>query len=795
MSSFLRDVRVAARVLLRAPGFSLVVILSLGVGVALAVATLAVVNAYLLRSMPFPAAERLFQIAYSRTSEPAPRELEKIDWAALGDVVEVALASDPDVLYLTEGGFTERANSALVSAGYLEGLGVRPALGRTLRESDATTSADRVALISHALWRNRFGMRPDILGRQFRAYSAEDTRATFTLTVVGVLPPEFWTSRPTDVMLPLRTGAVTAYSVRLRDGVTIADAERRIADAVRAAASAIPPTWSGVRLRAMQEQYAEPVRPMLVAISFASAIALAIVCANVIVLLLLRSTRRQKEVAVRLALGAGRGQVMRMIVAEALILTAAATAIGVAVTAAGLRTLAPIVEQNLGRVAPGGTSAIAIDGAVLVAVGGIGSIVALALTLAPALASSRHDLFSSLRRDDRGGTGSVGGRRLRSFLTAAEVAGSVALLVGCGLLVRTALHLAKTDLGIDTTAVVAAQVTLPAQAYPTPAALAAFYGRLQDEMRQPATFTDWPVLVEPIRHPIEADGADVDGLLIGAAGVSPRFFETFGIDIIEGRQFSAADRIGSEPVAMISQSLARRLWPNGGAVGRRIRTGEELSVRAPLGSWRTVVGVVADVRQTVTDSDLRDVYLPFEQVPNRFTTVLFEADRPLAEWLGAFRRSVAAIDDEVAVSASPTPSAAAARQLAGPRFLAALFTGFAIFTALLALLGLYGVVAYAIQQRQREVAIRMALGATGAAVTTLLVRHGATILAVGLATGLVGAIAVARLLQAQIHGVAPFDAATFAATAALLGAAGLIASWWPARRAARSNPLTALKAE
>ena len=188
------------------------------------------------------------------------------------------------------------------------------------------------------------------------------------------------------MILPLRTGAVTAYYVRLRDGVTLAEAERRIADAVRAAASAIPPTWSGVRLRAMQEQYVEPVRPMLVAISFAAAIALAIVCANVVVLLLLRSTRRQKEVAVRLALGAGRGQVISMIVAEALILTAAATAVGVAVTAAGLRTLAPIVEQNLGRVAPGGTSAIAIDGAVLVAVGGIGSIVALALRLETGMA-------------------------------------------------------------------------------------------------------------------------------------------------------------------------------------------------------------------------------------------------------------------------------------------------------------------------------------------------------------------------------------------------------------------------
>ena len=615
------------------------------------------------------------------------------------------------------------------------------------------------------------------------------------MTVVGVLPPAFWTSRTIDVMLPLRTGVVTTFMVRLREGVPVAEAERRITRLTEGAAKAIPAGWSGVRLRSVHEQYVAPLRPVLLAITTATVLVLAIVCANVVVLMLLRSTRREKEIALRLALGAGRTHVLRMLVAESCLLSISALGLGLALIAVTLRALAPLVEQNLGRSVPGGTAGIAIDETVLMAAGGIGLVVMMALSLSPLLSSWQPDLFSSLRRDGHGGVGSPTGRRVRSALTAAEVAGSVALLVGCGVMVRTVVHLMRTDLGVETSRVVRAQVTLPARPYSTPTALTGFYDRLLERMDASTGLADWPPLIEPLRHPVEVEALDTTDLSVGVVGVNHGFFDTLGIRVIEGRPFTSADRIGAAPVAIVSEALARRLWPTGDAVGRRIRTTEEISVRAPLASWRTIVGVAANIRQTVTDEDLKDIYLPFHQVPNRFTSVMFRTDRPAATWLGALRRAVSEINPEVAVSESPSLDFDAKRQVAGPKFLASLLTGFGTFTALLAVLGLYGVVTYAVHQREREIAIRIALGATSAGVTTMLVRHGAALLAVGLACGLVAALGVTRILQTQLHGVSTFDALSMTTTCVLLGSAGLVATWWPARRASQRSPIVVLKGD
>lgn len=799
--TWLRDLRHAARVLRRSPAFSLAAVLSLGLGFALSTTTVAVVNAYFLRSFPYPAAERLYNVAYARTGEPQPQGLAAIDWLSLNDVVEVALASDPDVLYLTEGGYTQSAPCSHVTAGYLEGLGIRPALGRSFSDADAVEGAPRVVLISHALWRDRFDLDPNVIGRQFRAYSAEDERATATLTIAGVLPPDFWTSRRIDVLLPLPNGVVPTYMVRLREGVPVELAERRITEQARAAATKLPAQWGGVRLRSVHEQYVAELRPVLRAVTIAAALVLVIACANVALLMLLRSTRRQKEVALRMALGAGRADVMRMLVTEACVLSAAAFAIGLALTALTLGSLAPLIEQNLGRRVPGGPSAITIDATVVGVALVVGLCIAFALSLAPMFSTWRADLFNTLRRDGQGGAGSLTGRRVRSILTAAEIAGALALLVGCGVMVRTVLHLTRTDLGIETDRIVRAQLSLPSQPYNDQAALIAFYDRLLERLGSPgskdtpSSFSNWPPFAETLRHPVEAEGADTRNLQVGVTSVTAGYFQTLGMRVIDGRPFEAGDRVGAEPVAIISDALARRLWPDGRAIGRRIRTAEEVSVRAPLTVWRTVVGVTANVRQTFTDEDPLDIYLPFMQAPNRFSSFYLKTDAPLSSWLGRLRTVVSEINPEVAVAASPSLSTGANELLAGPRFLASLMTGFALFAAVLAVLGVYGVVSYAVQQREREIAIRMALGATAAGVTTMLVKHGAALLAIGIVGGLIAASGITRMLRAQLHGVGPFDVLTVAVTAAALGTAGLIATWWPARRAARRSPLGALKGD
>ncbi|HUR19155.1 MAG TPA: ABC transporter permease, partial [Vicinamibacterales bacterium] len=486
------DLRHAARLLRRTPAFSLAAIVSLGLGFALSTSALAVVNAYFLRSLPYPGAERLYNVAYARTGELQPQGLETMDWSSLGDVVEVAIASDPDVLYLTEGGYTQSAPCSHVTTGFLEGLGIRPALGRALSDADAVEGAPRVVLISHALWRDRFDLDPNVIGRQFSAYSAEDERATATLTIVGVLPADFWTSRRIDVLLPLRNGVVTTYMVRLREGVPVDLAEGRITTQARVVAKSIPAQWGGVRLRSVHEQYVSELRPVLRAVTMAAALVLVIACANVALLMLLRSTRRQKEVALRMALGAGRADVIRMLVTESCVLSAAAFAAGLALTAVTLGSLAPLIEQNLGRRVPGGPSAITIDATVVALAGAVGLGIAFALSLAPMLSTWRTDLFNTLRRDGQGSTGSLTGRRVRSILTTAEIAGALALLVGCGVMVRTVLHLTRTDLGFQTDHIVRAQFSLPSQPYNDKSALLGFYDRLMERLDAPASLSDWP---------------------------------------------------------------------------------------------------------------------------------------------------------------------------------------------------------------------------------------------------------------------------------------------------------------
>jgi hypothetical protein len=356
-------------------------------------------------------------------------------------------------------------------------------------------------------------------------------------------------------------------------------------------------------------------------------------------------------------------------------------------------------------------------------------------------------------------------------------------------------HLTRTDLGIDIEHVVRAQFSLPAQPYSDKSAQLAFYDRVLERLDATASLADWPPFAELLKHPMEAEAAETGNLRVGVISVTDSFFPTLGMRVIDGRRFAPADRAGSEPVAIISDALARRLWPEGRAVGRRIRTAEEVSVRAPLTVWRTVVGVTANVRQTFTDDDPLEIYLPFLQVPNRFATLYLKTDAPLSSWRDHVRSVVAEINPEVAFAVSPSLTTGANELLAGPRFLASLMTGFGAFAALLAVLGIYGVVTYAVQQREREIAIRMALGATASGVTAMLVRHGAALVAIGVTCGLIAASGVTRMLQAQLHGVGPFDVLTLFVTAAALGSAGLLATWWPARRAARKSPLGALKGD
>jgi putative ABC transport system permease protein len=799
IADFWRYLRYGARTLGRNKGFTIVAVFSLALGFALVATTLAVVNAYLIRSMPFPAADRLYHVIYTTPGVYEPRGVATLDWKSLSDVVEVADASQLARFYIGEGAEMREALGLSVAPGVGEMLGLRTVVGRPFLAEEFRAEAEKVALIGYALWEQRFGADPNVVGRSFKARRSNLAEPLETFRIVGVLPPDFHYARAyergvMEFAVPLTTPR-QAYLARLRAAVPTPQAERRITEALRAIGSNFPPNWNGVKLESTHDRYVNELRPMLTPVTVAAGLALVIVCVNVAALLLLRALRRQKEMAVRIALGAGRNHIVRILVSEICLLCGVAFVIGLALTQVALRLLAPIVEERLGRGAPGGTAAIALDPSVLLLVGGAGVLIALSLSFIPMITPWEKRLADALRREGRSGTDSPTTRRLRSGLIALEVALSVALLVGCGLMIRSAVNLVRTDLGFQTEHVVRARIALPNRTYPDTRAFQQFYGRLRERLaattNAPFALTNFIPFYEYPLSTFEVGAATNERGAASVMAVSEGYFDLLGIRIQQGRGFTAADREGAEPVAVVSETLARRLWPQGAAVGQRIRPAEQADRNVP-GVWRTIVGVARDARQTHMDTDLNDIYLPFMQAPSRYAPLYLRTDRPASVWLEALRATVAELDREVLVSNENTLDREAEKLLAAPRFLTAILTGFALFAALLASIGIYGVTAYAVQQREREIAIRVALGATPGGILRMFLRQGGLVLAIGVAGGLFAAVAVAKTLASQLHGVAPFDAASFAGASAVMAAVGLLAILWPVRRAAQQDPMRAL---
>jgi putative ABC transport system permease protein len=789
------DVRIAVRTLLRARGFTATAVGTLGLGLALAVTVVAVVNAYLLRSLPYPEARRLYSIRYAPPDWSAAERLTSLDWHALDDVIEHPIAWDLDMFYLLGGELPERAPGAWVTPGFMEGLGVRTAIGRAFTRADFRTGAGEVALISHALWQRRFGGSPAALGQRFRAYVSDRPEEAETFQVIGVLPAGFWHVNPyTDVIVPLRAQTYP-YMARLREGVPPEAAERRIAGLVRQGVGTLPPGWA-VSLRSVHGEYVTRVKPTLVTVAAAAALVLGIAFANVTFLLLVRALRRDAEIAVRQALGAGRGHLARLLAAEGLVLTGAATVAGLGAGWLALQWLRPIVGQQLGRPAPGGPSAITIDGGVLVILLGCGIVSTCVCALAPLAAALRGSLAEAMQRGSRSGRETPRSRRVRSGLVALELGASLALMAGCGLMVRTVVHLRFVDVGFHAQPVLAASLGLRERSYPDAPARLAFYDRLLPRLAavpgvEAVTLAGWPAVAPaPTSAVRAADGASIAA---SARAVSPEYFATLGIRRVSGRDFDRGDRIGGAPVAIVSETVASRLWPSASALDRRIFVSGRTPGNVEGDRWRTVVGVTADVRQSSTDEDLADVYVPFLDAPARFASVYARTTGPPVASLRALRQAAGEIDREVSLEGLGSLEELLANERRGPRFLGILLAIFAGVAVALALVGVYGLVAYGVSQRRHEIAVRIAFGADPRAVPRRFVREGAAIAGLGLLPGLYGARVMGRLLETQVHGVRTDDLVTLVVAAGTLAAAAIVAAWWPARRAAATDPAIALR--
>jgi putative ABC transport system permease protein len=799
------DVRIALRTLIRAPGFTTAVIFTLGLAMALCAAVLLVVNAYLIRELPYPGASRLYSARYSPPGERPPQDLAALNWRSLDDVIEHPIAWDLDMFYLIGGEHTESAPGAWVTPGFMRGFGIEAAIGRGFDASAFVTGSPQVALISHSLWQRRFGGDPSIVGRRFEAYVSDRPEEAETFTIVGVLPAGFWHVNPyTDILTPLRAETYP-YFVRLREGVPAADASARITTLVRKGGG-VPPGWQ-VQLVPAHDGYVASVRPVLRAIGAAAGLVLLVAAANVAALLLIRATRRQREVAVRMALGAGRLGIARLLTIEGLLLALGATAVGLLAGGLAAAWLAPVVQRELGRPAPGGAPAFAIDAPIVLVCSAAGLLLAFACALVPLAASWRCNFQQALHSATRSATEGRRSQRIRSVLIALEIAASLALVAGSVLMIRSVIHMVRVDFGIRADRVLSAPLTLRQRRYPNAADRIAFYERLLPRLSgipgvEQASLGDWYPFQQPMPREVEAErsreaaGDTRRSARAAMLAASAGWFETMRVPMVAGRTFTAADRDGGEPVAIVSQSLARQLWPSGGALGSRVFVTEEADVDAPAApTVRVVVGVARDVRQIQADENLADLYVPLLQTASRFARIYVRTSGAPAAWLPAVRSAVREIDAEVTLDRAEPIQAAIDALVARPKFLTSLLATFALIAGVLAVIGVYGVIAYAVRQREREIAVRMAVGADPGGITRLFVRQGLIVLASGLALGIVAATGAGRMLESQLFGVTPRDPASLVAACAAFAAAGLLAVWWPARRAAATDPAGVLKEE
>jgi putative ABC transport system permease protein len=791
--------RLAVRSLLAARGFAATAILTLGLGMTLCTTATVVLGAYLLNGLPYPEADRLYWIRYAAPGQDQPRDMDKLDWVALSDVIEHPVAWDLDAFYMLGGDHVETVPGAWVTPGFVRGLGIQPAIGRGFDDRAFAPGAPNVVLISDRLWTTRFGADPNIVGRSFTAYVSDRPDEAEDFTIIGVMPRSFWhVNSYTDILTPLRAPTYP-YMARLRPGVSPTDAAARITAFVSAGARAVPPNWSAAVVSA-HANHVQSVRPVLQAVSGAAVLVLLVACANVACLLLVRATRRQKEMAVRAALGAGRGAIARMLLAEGAILGGAASLVALILTRLTLDFIAPMIQLQLGRSVPGGLPAFAIDGRTLALTGGVALVTALMCALVP-LATALRTRSGSLQGGSRTMTEGGGSQRIRSGLIAVQVALTLTLLCGSTLMLRSVVSLLQTDLGFTADRILNASITLRQNRYPDAASRAAVFERLAARLNGLAGVesvgltTSWPVQ-QSTPQAIESRDASARGSTRAMIhGVNDAYFTALDIPMVSGRRFAPGDRLGAAPVAIVSDALARQLWPGRSAIGQRIGVPQGQERGQPVLIEREVVGVVSNVRQGATDNDLADVYVPMPQTPTRFSFVLVKTAGGPANWLAPVRSAAREVDPELAVDRARPLQAAVDEITARPKFLTTLLAAFAGIAALLALVGVYGVIAYAVRQREREIAVRLAVGADPARITRLFVRQGAVILLIGLALGVGGVILAGRLIETQLVGVTPRDPVALAIAVAAFAAAGLAAIWWPSRRAGSLDPANALRTE
>lgn len=807
METFLKDLRYAARQLRKTPGFTAVAVLTLGLGIGANAAIFSAVNAVLLRPLPFKDPERLVLLSETVVREGVERRPlsypDFMDWRDRNRVFE-SMAGFDQVSLTLAGEEPERVSGEMVSAEYFALLGAAPALGRLfLPEEDRVPGTHSVAILSYDLWRRRFGSDPDVVGRMVEVNDRH-------VNVIGIMPEGFAGLTDEAAMwLPMMLADLAGRAddltdrgarwmpaiARLKPGVTLERAQAEMTAIARALEESYPADNAkrGALVLSLGREMFGNMRPALLILFSAVVFLLLMCCANLANLMLARAAQRSREMALRSALGAGRRRLAGQLLTESLLLAGAGGLLGLTLAFWGMDLLVALSPVELPSFARVGVDVRVLGFAVVLTL-----LTGVLFGLTPALAVTRPDLRSVLNEGGRSSTEGRSSRRTANALVTAQVALALVLLVGAGLMLRSLQRLRAVDPGFTAEDLVAFRVDLPPGDYP-PEEAAAFAIRLVERLGDVAGVTRVAVASDT---PLEGSISARMGTVESAEGerefrfyhhsVSPGFFATLGVPLLAGRDFTTAEAAGA-PVVIVGEELAHRFWAGGNPLSKRIRIGDA------AGPWSTVVGVVGEVRHralagnpAMLPSD-PDLYRPLSQNPPQSLSVTLQTQLQPERLLPALRHEVRQVDPDLPLYGIESLSDRLARETALSRFSAALLAAFACLALVLAALGIYGVLAYTVTQRVQEMGLRMALGARSGQILRDVVGRGLTLALAGIGLGLAGAFAVTRLLRTLLYDVSASDPATFLSVSLVLTAVALLASYIPARRATRVDPLVALR--
>jgi putative ABC transport system permease protein len=814
LEQLVQDSRYAIRTLRRRPGYAAVAILTLALGIGANTAVFSIANAVLLQPLPYPDASRLFVI---HEQHPAPVLRTRLSAANLLDLQREARAFEALGAYIGTGftlsgrGEPEFVVGQMISAELLDALGVQPLFGRRFRPDENEGGRDQVMILSHPLWLRRYGGDSAIVGQTITANGKP-------YIVIAVMPAGFdFPHKRYQLWVPFafrnnaqgmvnRSARFLQVAGRLRDGISPEQAQAELATIARRLEEAYPGenADSTMRMASLTDETVGDVRTALVLLVSAVGFVLLIACANVTNLLLAHASTREREMSVRAALGGSRARVVRQLLTETLVLYGAGACAGILMAAWGLGTLIALSPQDIPRL-----DRTRLDLTTLAFTLGTTLVAGIVSGLIPALQAASRATAQHLRAAARTMTADRASRRARAVLVAAEVALALMLMVGAGLAARTLLQLQRVDTGLNADGVLTFNLVPPEASYPNGDSVRRFHREAIEELSvQPgAVFvgatSHLPLSGQNVENRVTPEGwtprSPNQSAVAGLRGIAGRYVAAIGARVTAGRAFTDADTATSQLVAMVNEQFAGRYWPGQNAVGKRLKLGDEGSDDP----WRMVVGVYADLKHAGPQAETRpEVMLPYAQTDDAWVTrwmrglsVVMRTTADPASLVSVARGAVRSVDPSVPLVEPRPMTTLVLDSVAQPRFRSTLLLSFAGLAVLLAIVGIYGVVAFIVEQRSHEISVRVALGAPRASVLGLILRQGSIPVVIGVAMGLAGAFGLGRAMEELLFNVEPADPVTFIAMPALLAAVAFAACVVPAWRALAVQPVSALRAE